>query len=147
MARLLPLLVGLTLVGCVGQKGPIPPYDTRHSIHFLVHADPPPKPALKMRPECRVGDQIRKTPMLRLPDEGFSAVEVAIIGAVGGKHTLGIADPLTGAVGVKEKVEVNRDLWVVLEISSKTRVGRLRIYERPPNDQVGRWRPLVRLPD
>ena len=112
MARLLLLLVGLTLVGCVGQKGPIPPYDRRHSIHFLVHADPPPKPALKMRPECRVGDQIRKTPTLRLPHEGFSAVEVAIIGTVGGKHTLGIADPVTGAVGLKERVEVNRDLWV-----------------------------------
>lgn len=147
MRRVLVLLAGLAAGGCFNQKGPTPPYDAGHTVHFLVHADPPPRPGLSTRLSCRVGERTKRASSLRLPSDGFSAVEVAMIVTPRGEHRIEMADPVTGAKGIKKKVEVDRDLWVVLRIDSKTRAGKLKVYEKPPNDEVGRWRPLVPLTD
>jgi hypothetical protein len=132
---LLPLL----LLAC--SSGPSSPFDTGYDVHFILHAHPPPGSVFRVHPVCTVGADVSKSTQVAVGPGEPAAREVAVLRAARGPKRIAMWEPRTRSGG-RATADVARDLWVVLDLK-----GRCRIYEKPPHDEIGGWKPLVAVPD
>ncbi len=143
MRAAVPLLLSLLALAC--QASPRAVFDSGTEVHVIVRAEPAPKRALRIRPVCTLGAEVVRSPHRTLGPRR-PAAEVAILRVPSGRHRLSIFDPRT-FVGARGDLEVNREVWVVMEFAPGSRTAKLTAYSRPPDEQVGRWQPLVAVPD
>jgi len=141
--RLVPLSFLLLLLGC--QSSPYGPFDSGHDVHVIVRADPVPDKGLHVRPVCTLEDQVIRS-SARVIGKKNAAYEVAAFRSAGGKRRFAIWEPRTWT-DARAELEVDHELWIVLTIEPKARQGKLQVYNRPPDDEIGAWHPLVAVPD
>jgi hypothetical protein len=136
----------LLLAGACGS-GPYGPFDAGHDVHVIVLAKPTPIRGITVSPVVTLGGgEPVATPSRLLKAKEAPAVEVAILLAPAGKHRLTVREPRRN-IGGSIDLEVEREVWVVMEMRHGEPEGRLRVYDRPPIDEIGRYVPLVPVPD
>ena len=128
-------LLLLLLTGCASAPGA--PFDAGHDVHVIAvsaqHA--------RIRPTCTVGALVEQS-SARYVGGARRAVEVAIIRAPKGEHRFSFFDPMTYS-SVRQTLTVEGDTWVVVSLAGDS----AEVYETPPNEQLGRWVPLVVVSD
>ena len=60
-----------------------------------------------------------------------------------GKHTVSVWERYARS-GARARLDVGRDLWLVMHVEPGKRDGSFDVYERPPRDL--RWLPLIAVP-
>ena len=137
------LLLGLAC-GCAG--GPQAAFDAGHEVHVILKAHDIPAKGLGVRPTCTLGSRAASLPRTMLRRDGLRAVEAAQFRAPNGKWRLAVWEPRT-RVEARMDLDVERELWVVLDLHPGVLRGSLRVYDSPPHEAIGAWRPLVAVPD
>ncbi len=125
--------LALLLAGCKGS--PYCVFEEGHDLHFILAVSGP----TKVRPVCTVGSDVAKPPWRKL--RGNS--EVATIRVAPGKHTVSVWERYARS-GARARLDVRRDLWLVMHVEPGKRDGSFDVYERPPRDR--RWLPLIAVP-
>jgi hypothetical protein len=140
------LSAGLLLLACGCGSGPYGPFGAGHDVHVILVAKPTPKKGVTVAPVVTLGPESVTSParLLKAPDA--PAVEVAVLLAPKGRHRLAVREPRLG-IGASTDLDVERDVWVVMEMRHGDPEGRLRVYDRPPVEEIGRYVPLVPVPD
>jgi len=136
----------LLLLACGCGHGPYGPFDAGHDVHVIVLAKPPPKKGITVSPVTTLGPEAVTSPPRLLKENEAPAVEVAILRAPAGRHRLSIWEPGL-KVGARAELKIEHETWVVMEMRPKDREGRLRIYDRPPVEDIGPYILLVPVPD
>jgi hypothetical protein len=140
------LAAGLFLLACGCGHGPYGPFDAGHDVHVILLPKPAPSNGLWVAPVVAVGPEAVTSPPRLLKAKEAPAVEVAVIRAPTGRHRLSIWVPRPG-VGARMDLDVKHETWVVMEMRQKEREGRLRVYDKPPVKEIGRYVQLVPVPD
>ena len=138
----------LLLVSACGH-GPgrfVAPFDTGQQVHFIVGIKEPPLNPVEIEAVCTAGTYSVKGPVRTLASGPFKGFEVATLEVPTGNYTLSIWDERTQAAGSTE-TRVGQETWAVLRLDPKTLKGSLKVFEEDPFDYVGRWQPLLRVPD
>jgi hypothetical protein len=71
---------------------------------------------------------------------------VAVFRAPAGRHRLAVWEPGTRMAASRD-IEVEAEVWVVVEMRPPEREGRLRLFDVPPAGEIGPYVPLVPVPD
>ncbi len=140
------LAPGLLLLACACGHGPYGPFDAGHDVHVIVLAKPAPKKGITVSPVTTLGPDVVTSPPRLLKENEAPAVEVAILRAPAGRHRLSIWEPRL-KIGARADLKVEHETWVVMEMRPKDREGRLRVYDRPPVEEIGSYVHLVPVPD
>jgi hypothetical protein len=74
------------------------------------------------------------------------AVEVAVLRGSEGTWRFALWEPQT-RVDARTDVEVDGERWVVVDLQPGKRGAGVRVFEKPPHDEIGSWSPLVTVPD
>lgn len=128
----------LLLAACSSR--PYIPFDGGYDVHFILVAAGKP---LKVRPICTVGSLVGRAQAQTLR----SAAEVATLRVPRGDHRISVWEPRQRAGG-RASIEVERDLWVVMEVVRGEADTRLEVFDKPPSDRLaGGWKPLVAVPN
>jgi hypothetical protein len=138
------LAAGILLLACGCGSGPYGSFDAGHDVHVIVTATPTPVKGLTIRPVVKLGGETVETAPRVLKGKDARAVEVAIVLAPKGKHKLTVNDPDL-KIGGSIELDVEKEVWVVMEMRYGNSKGRFRVYQYP--DDVGRFVPLVPVPD
>lgn len=138
--------VGLLLLVCACGKGPYGSFDAGHDVHVIVIPKPTPVKGIRVRPIVTIGPEVVRSPPRLIQGEAAPAAEVAILNVPTGRHRFSIWEP-GQAVGARMDLKVEHETWVVLEMRPKERYGRLKVYDKPPVDKIGRYVQLVPVPD
>ncbi len=139
------LLAGILLLACGCGSGPYGAFDAGHDVHVILLAKPSPRKGITVRPVVTLGGDSVTAPARRIREKEAPAVEVAVLRAPKGRHRLTVREPDRN-IGASMDLEVERDVWVVMEMRPKDPKGRLRVYDRPPVEEI-RYVPLVPVPD
>jgi hypothetical protein len=140
------LPAGILLVACACGSGPYGSFDAGHDVHVILIAKPTPRKGLTVRPVVTLGPESVTSASRLLREREAPAVEVAVLRAPKGRHRITVREPRLN-IGASTDLEVERDLWVVMEMRHGEPEGRLRVYDRPPIEEIGRYVPLVPVPD
>jgi hypothetical protein len=140
------LLAGILLLLCGCGSGPYGPFDQGHDVHVILLPQPAPKKGIHVSPVCTLGPEVAKSPPRLLKEGDAPAAEVAIFHAPTGRQRLSIWVP-ERAIGARTDLDVKRELWVVMEIRPRDTRGRLKVYDSPPTEKIGRYIELVPVPD
>ena len=125
--------LALLLAGCTAS--PYYAFDEGHDVHFILAVSGP----TRVRPVCTVGNEVAKPPWRKL--RGSS--EVATIRVAPGEHTVSIWERYARS-GARARLDVERDLWLVMHVEPGKKDGRFEVYEQPPRDLD--WQPLIAVP-
>ena len=125
--------LALLLAGCT--TAPYYPFEAGHDVHFILAL---PGPA-KVHPVCTIGTSAAKPPWRKLT----KASEVATIRVAPGTHDVSVWERYTRS-GASTRLDVERDLWLVVRLDLGSKDGEIKVYERPPRDID--WRPLIAVP-
>jgi hypothetical protein len=134
----------LLAAGCGG--GPYASFDPGHDVHVILKPEPAPRKALAVRPVVTLGPEVVESPLRQLKDKEAPAAEVAVFRAPKGTHRLAVWEPKTRKTA-RGDVDVEGDVWVVVEMRPSEREARLRVYDHPPAEEIGPYVPLVPVPD
>jgi len=141
-AAALPLLL-LLLGGC---KSPRAPFDPGFTVSVIVLAKPVPTKGIRIEPVCALGPTVARPPQMPLGGEGPSAVEVATFTVPKGRHLLSFWEPRLKKEA-RAEIDVKAERWVVVTMEPRTKRAQLKVYDQPPDAQIGAWQPLVAVPD
>jgi hypothetical protein len=139
------LAAGILLLACGCGSGPYGSFDTGHDVHVILLAKPAPRKGITVRPVVTLGRKTVTSPARVLGEKEAPAVEVAVLRAPKGRYRLTIREPGRN-VDASTDLEVEGDVWVVMEMRPKDPEGRLRVYDGPPVEET-RYVPLVPVPD
>jgi len=131
---------------CGCGHGPYGPFDMGHDVHVILLPKPAPKNGITVRPVVTLGPEVITSSPRLLKEKTAPAAEVAIFRAPEGRHRFSIWLP-GRRVGARADLDVEHETWVVMEIRPKEREGRLRVYDHPPVEEIGRYVQLVPVPD
>ena len=137
---------GLLLLACGCGSGPYGPFDTGHDVHVILLPEPAPSKGIMVAPVTTLGPEVVTSPPRLLQKKEAPAVEVAVFRAPTGRHRLAIWEP-NRKVGARTELDVKQETWVVMEMRPKEREGRLRVYDKPPAEEIGAYVQLVPVPD
>jgi len=137
------VLLFLVAAGC--RPAPHGPFDSGHTVHVILRGEDLPPKGVRIEPVCTIGPETVRSEERLLGGVSPDALEVAVLRAPAGKHRISIWEPRTGQ-GARGDLDLEGERWVVMEFAPGGS-ARLRSYDRPPHEQAGSWRPLVRLPD
>ena len=137
-ALVLPLLLG-----CVAS--PAGPFDEGAGVHVIVRVSPGSTAPREIRPIVTIGGTVREVVPVTVAPGAPEAVEVAIVAAPAGEQRLAVWDPVLGS-GARVTVDVEGELWALADLASDGRPARLRVYDEPPHEEAGAWRPLIAVP-
>ena len=130
-------LLLLALASC--SIRPYEAFDTGYEVHFVLYVE---GPAVDVRPVCTVGPAVERSGTVKLAP----AAEVAVVNVPRGRYRLSVWDPATGAGG-RLTHDVDRDLWVLLRVEPGRARGKLRVFNKPPQDRIPQgWPSLVDVP-
>lgn len=138
--------LGLLLLASACGKGPYGAFDAGHDVHVILYPEPAPQKGIQVAPVVTLGAEEVTSPPRLLKAKDAPAVEVAVIRAPTGRHRLAIWEPRT-KVGGRADLKVEHEIWVVMEMRPKDRDGRIRVYDRPPVEEIGAYVQLVPVPD
>ncbi len=136
----------LLLLACGCGHGPYGPFDAGHDVHVIVLAKPAPKKGITVSPVVTLGSEAATSLPRLLKEKEAPAVEVAILRVPAGRHRFSIWEPRL-KVGVRTDLKIEHETWVVMEMRPRDREGRLRVYDRPPVEDIGPYLLLVPVPD
>jgi hypothetical protein len=138
--------IGLLLVASACGSGPYGPFDAGHDVHVILLPEPAPQKGVQVAPVVTLGPECVTSPPRLLKAKEAPAVEVAVIRAPTGRHRLAIWEPRR-KVGARADLDVDRELWVVMEMRPKERDGKIHVYETPPVEEIGSYVQFVPVPD
>ena len=122
-------------------------FDAGHDVHVILRTDAAPAGGLRVEPVCTAGTEVFRAPVRRLGGtRAPRAVEVAVLRVPRGEHRFSCWEPRT-KTRAHADLKVDGERWVVMDLEPGRPQGRLRVFDRPPHDEVGSWRPLVAVPD
>ena len=137
---------GLLLLACGCGHGPYGPFDAGHNVHVILFPSPAPKGGIEVAPVVALGAEVVTSPPRLLKEALAPAVEVAVVRVPTGRHRLSIWEPRL-KVGARTDLDVEHEVWVVMEMRPRDREGRLRTFDKPPVKDIGPYVQLVPVPD
>ncbi len=140
------LLLPLLLAAACSRSRAQEPFDPGQTVHFVVHAAPAPQAPLESAPICTVGTHVARCFPVRFEPGGATGIETGLLRVPRADYSLSIYDPRTGA-HASAAASIHGETWVVLQIDPSSGRSRLGIFQEPPHEAIGLFRPFVPVPD
>lgn len=146
-ARLFLGVLTLAAVGGCRGPGPMQPFDAGQDVHVILRTKGAPEGGLRVQTVSTVGREVARSAVRRLGgSRAPEAVEVAVLRVPSGRHRFSFLELRTRTAGQAD-LDVRGARWVVVEMTPGRKDARVSVYDGPPHDAIGTWRPFIAVPD